>query len=412
MAASMAYDWPAARSLEVAYAAFVEGRPFNDYTLPFVSLLSGGRMRKLLRRHLPGNIEDLPIPFFCVSSNLNTGKSNVHQRGEIWKALSASAALPGVMPPAVYRGQLAIDGSVLNSLPVDVMQEMPVAQVIAVDLSTRKEYKLEYKYVPSAWTILKSKLFGGKRARVPGLATLMLKSTEIGTVARVRELVARADLLLAPAVERFNILDVTRFHEIVEAGYEHAREMLPGWAGAPGRPRRLLGRQKLPRHHDGVLAALVRGVVVRPAADLVEALAVVQRDRARIGRPHFQEDPVGHVPARDVHQPAQQVPAVAVALVLGLDADVEHVRLAGGAAEHAVADDAGAAVEHPAFVADPQAVAEDARRPREMRRRAVRSPTPPRCRPGAWRGSARRRTAARSSRDSGAAPAGAATARA
>lgn len=229
MAASMAYDWPAAKSVQVAHEAFVKGKPFTDYTLPFVSLLSGGRMRKLLRRHLPGEIEDLPIPFFCVSSNLSTGKSNVHQRGSIWKALSASAALPGVMPPAVYRGQLAIDGSVLNSLPVDVMQQMPVAKVIAVDLSTRKEYALDYKHVPSAWTMLRSKIFGGKRARVPGLATLMLKSTEIGTVARVRELVGRADLLLAPAVERFNILDVTRFHDIVEAGYAHARERLPAW---------------------------------------------------------------------------------------------------------------------------------------------------------------------------------------
>jgi NTE family protein len=237
MAASMAYDWPAARSLQAAHDAFVKGKPFSDYTLPFVSLLSGGRMRKLLRRHLPGNIEDLPIPFFCVSSNLTTGKSNVHQRGEIWKALSASAALPGVMPPAVYRGQLAIDGSVLNSLPVDVMQEMPVARVIAVDLSTRKEYALDYKYVPSAWTILRSKLFGGKRARVPGVATLMLKSTEIGTVARVRELVKRADLLLAPAVDRFNILDVTRFDDIVEAGYAHAREVLPGWLASQAATR-------------------------------------------------------------------------------------------------------------------------------------------------------------------------------
>ena len=62
---------------------------------------------------------------------------------------------------------------------------------------------------------------------------------------------------------------------------------------------------------------------------------------------------------------AQDVTAVAVALVLGRDADVEHVRFAGGAAEHAIADDAGPAIEHPAFVADPQAVAEDAGRPGE-----------------------------------------------
>ena len=230
MAAAMSYDWPAAQAISVAYEAFVKGKPFSDYTLPLVSLLRGRRMRRLLRQHLPGNIEDLPIPFFCVSSNLSTGASNVHQRGPLWLALSASAALPGVMPPAVHHGQLAIDGSVLNSLPVDVMQTMPVGRVIAVDLSTRKEYLLDYKHVPSAWALLRSRLFGGKRRiRVPSLATLMLKSTEIGTVARVRELGARADLLLTPSVYQFNILDVSCFHKVVEAGYAHAREAIPAW---------------------------------------------------------------------------------------------------------------------------------------------------------------------------------------
>jgi predicted acylesterase/phospholipase RssA len=237
MAVAMAYDWPAARTIDVAYQAFVKGKPFSDYTLPLVSLLRGRRMRRLLREHLPGNIEDLPIPFFCLSSNLSTGASNLHQRGPLWLALSASAALPGVMPPAVHHGQLAIDGSVLNSLPVDVMQTMPVGRVIAVDLSTRKEYLVDYKHLPSAWTLLRSRLFGGKRRiRVPSLATLMLKSTEIGTVARVRELGARADLLLAPSVSRFNILDVSCFYKVVEAGYEHAREAIPAWIERTEKP--------------------------------------------------------------------------------------------------------------------------------------------------------------------------------
>ena len=96
---------------------------------------------------------------------------------------------------------------------------MPVGRVIAVDLSTRKEYLLDYEHVPSPWALLASRWFGaGRRVRVPSLATLILKSTEIGTVARVRELGARADLLLAPSVYKFNILDVSCFHRVVVAG--------------------------------------------------------------------------------------------------------------------------------------------------------------------------------------------------
>ncbi len=233
MGASMAYDWPAERSEQVSRDAFVGGKPFADYTLPLVSLLSGKRMRRLLRRHLPGHIEDLPLPFFCLSSNLASGQVNLHTRGLLWHALASSAALPGVMPPTVHESQLAIDGSVLNSLPVDVMQAMPVARVIAVDLSSRKDYQLDYDRIPSGWRLVRAR-FGSKkrRLRIPNLATLMLKSTEIGTVARVREQTARADLLLAPAVSRFSMMDVSQFSKVVEAGYAAAREALPAWIAA------------------------------------------------------------------------------------------------------------------------------------------------------------------------------------
>ncbi len=230
MAAAIAQDWPPEQVIDAAYKAFVKGKPFSDYTLPLVSLLSGGRMVRLLRKVLPGNLEDLPIPFFCLSSNLSTGLSNVHTRGPTWHVLRASAALPGVMPPAVHDGHLAIDGSVLNSLPVDVMRSMPVARVIAVDLSTRKDYRIDYDHVPSGWALLRQRLLRSrKRIRLPGLATLILKSTEIGTVARVRELGGQANLLLAPPVTQFSILDVSRFHDVVEAGYLHARDALPEW---------------------------------------------------------------------------------------------------------------------------------------------------------------------------------------
>lgn len=230
MAASIAFDWTPQHCQDIARAAFVAGRPFSDYTLPLVSLLSGKRMRRLLREHLPGTIEDLPIPFFCLSSNLASGQVNLHQRGLLWTALASSAALPGVLPPTVHEAQLAIDGSVLNSLPVDVMQAMPVARIIAVDLSSRKDFQLDYDRIPSGWRLLLAR-FGSKRKRlrIPSLATLILKSTEIGSVARVREMSARADLLITPPVNRFSMMDVSRFDKVVAAGYQQTREQLPGW---------------------------------------------------------------------------------------------------------------------------------------------------------------------------------------
>jgi NTE family protein len=221
-----------------ARRAFVDGRPFGDYTIPLVSLLSGRRMVRLSQEHLAGEIEDLPLPFFCVSSNMNTGRINVHERGAIWRAISASAALPGVLPPVVHDAELAVDGAVLNNLPVDVMFDRPVGHVFAVELSARDAQIVDYEDLPSPWTLLRSRLLPfGRRYQVPGLATVLLKSSEIGTRAKALELGERADLLLAPPVREFGMMNVGQFDRVVEAGYRHALERIRAWqAGSTGAP--------------------------------------------------------------------------------------------------------------------------------------------------------------------------------
>lgn len=231
MACTIANDWSPQHAIDMAHAAFVKGKPLSDYTLPMVSLLSGGRLVKLTRKYLGVDIEDMPLPFFCVSSNLATGTLNVHERGPLWRAVRASAALPGVLPPVVHESQLVIDGAVLNTLPIDIMQTKPVGKVIGVDLSARKVHRIDYEEVPSAWSLLRTRVLPkkGPKVRVPSLATLMLKAIEIGTMSRVRELGARADLLICPPVSQFSMMDVKGFHTVVDAGYRHAAEVLPAW---------------------------------------------------------------------------------------------------------------------------------------------------------------------------------------
>lgn len=234
MGAAIAHDWGVDQAIANTREAFVGGKPFGDYTLPVISLLRGRRMQRLSARFFPGAIEDLPIPFFCVSSNLGTGNVNLHERGLVWQATCASAALPGVMPPAVHQGQLAVDGAMLNNLPVDLMQDKLVGQVVAVDLTSRRQTEVAFDEVPSPWAVLRGRLLPfskrfGKRYSLPGAATMMLKATELGTRHRVLELASRADLLLRPPVGRFSMLSVQHFDEVVAAGQDHAMEQVAAW---------------------------------------------------------------------------------------------------------------------------------------------------------------------------------------
>ena len=229
--ATMATGWPYEEMLEKARAAFVHAKPFSEWTLPLISLIRGKRIWRQLKRFLDLDIEDLPTPFFCVSCNFNSGALNLHESGPLPLALRASAALPGVLPPAVYQRQLAIDGMVLNNLPVDLMQHKPVGRIVAVDLSSTKEYQVEYNYLPSPWLVLRQRLLPfGRKVRAPSLMTVMLKATELGTLAHVRELGQRADLLLTPPVRQFGMMDLGAMDKIVAAGYAYAKPEVAAWA--------------------------------------------------------------------------------------------------------------------------------------------------------------------------------------
>jgi len=227
MAAAIALDLPPEEAIARARAAFVDGKPFGDMTLPVISLLRGQRMERLIGEYLGGMIEDLPIPFFCLTSSLGSGESRLHDRGSLPAALRASVSIPGVFPPAVVDGQLTIDGGILDNLPVDRMRGRPVGRVIAVDLSGRQTYQVDYAAVPSPWALLAGRYLPFRRRyRVPGFLTVMLKAAEIGTMRTAREAGLRADLLLRPDVNRFSLTDVKPFEAIVAAGYESARSAL------------------------------------------------------------------------------------------------------------------------------------------------------------------------------------------
>ncbi len=135
VAAGVACEWDDQALLQAMRLAFVTGHPLRDLTLPLIALTRGQRATRLLRAAFgTRRIEDLPIPFFCVSSNLSAGRVDVHTRGVLWKWLRAGAAIPGLLPPVLDDGMVHVDGAVLNNLPTDVMHDAGMRELIAVDI--------------------------------------------------------------------------------------------------------------------------------------------------------------------------------------------------------------------------------------------------------------------------------------
>ena len=87
-------------------------------------------------------IEDLALPYLCVSTNLSRAAQTVHERGPLVRAIRASIALPGVLPPVVLGEDLHVDGGLVNNLPIDVMAAKPeIGTVLAVDVSAEVEMR-------------------------------------------------------------------------------------------------------------------------------------------------------------------------------------------------------------------------------------------------------------------------------
>ena len=70
------------------------------------------------------SFNDLPTPFACVATDLNTGKQHVFHDGSLALALRATMSLPGIFTPVHSGNNLYADGGLLNNLPVDVAQSM------------------------------------------------------------------------------------------------------------------------------------------------------------------------------------------------------------------------------------------------------------------------------------------------
>ena len=100
-----------------------------------MSLLRSKKIRDLLVEHLKiKNIEDFPLPFKCVATDLYSGQLHVFDKGEAAVAIQASSTIPSVFRPVSLGDELLVDGGCLCRVPVKIVKEMGADVVVAVDV--------------------------------------------------------------------------------------------------------------------------------------------------------------------------------------------------------------------------------------------------------------------------------------
>jgi NTE family protein len=216
--------------------------------------IQGQKLDLLLRElTLPvahiSDFDALPISFRAVASDIERGEAWVMSKGDLATSIRASMSVPAVFAPVLVDGRLLVDGGIVGNLPVEVMQQMDVDVIIAVDV----EFPLYgAEDLDSALTITEQML------------TILIRKETMRQVA----LLGERDVLIRPELGMFASTDFANIVETIAPGSDAARNEAGKLAALSLEPAawqahlRSRGRPAAPDStlafvrvvHDGVLA--------------------------------------------------------------------------------------------------------------------------------------------------------------
>jgi NTE family protein len=222
--AGPALGWSDERLDREIRKAFVQSDPLSDLAFPLVAMTRARKVAGLLEDAY-GDIDmaDMPLPFFAVSSNLTSGKLEVHRTGLLRRAMRASIAIPGVMPPVVIDGQVLVDGAVLKNFPTSVMRQLNSGPIIGVDMSQTRGVDPEALQNPPSWWRW---ILSGAWKRGPPIVSVLMRSATITTDAEMGEARGQADVLVLPDPGGSDIRDWKVYDGPVAAGHAAMRAAL------------------------------------------------------------------------------------------------------------------------------------------------------------------------------------------
>ena len=89
-------------------------------------LVKGERVIKEIKSFVPEvNIEDLPIPFTAIATDLYTGEEVIFREGPLFNAIRASISIPSMFKPVKWKGRTLVDGGMVNTFPLNRVQRTP-----------------------------------------------------------------------------------------------------------------------------------------------------------------------------------------------------------------------------------------------------------------------------------------------
>ncbi|MDA7949734.1 MAG: patatin-like phospholipase family protein [Hyphomicrobiaceae bacterium] len=207
---------------------FVTNGAMRRATWPRYSFLDHKVFDTCLEKHYgTTRIEDLSIPYFAISTNLSDNRMHCIREGKLWWGIRASSAVPGLLPP-VYTpdGQVLVDGSLLDNVPLKQMCDLKSGPnvIINFDPPEIRVSGFAYDRLPSRAELIRSMLFPFFREpppKAPGPGSILTRSLAVKRQ-DFRQFLTETDLLFVPPIpDGMSILDWRRHAELRQQAYEY-----------------------------------------------------------------------------------------------------------------------------------------------------------------------------------------------
>ncbi len=182
--------------------------PFDKFKISVPPAYSGGQniyhvlVRLLYHVKDVKDFNQLPIPFVCLATNVETGEEVILNKGYLPEAIMASGTLPSLFEPAIVDGKVLIDGGVVNNYPIHKVKELGADVIIGIDVQNG--------------------LSG--REDLLSATEILLQINNFQSAADMQEKSKQTTIYIKPNMEGYSVLDFNHGNAIISLGEAAARK--------------------------------------------------------------------------------------------------------------------------------------------------------------------------------------------
>lgn len=184
--------------------------PFDKFKIGLPTALSKGmynfNLLSRLTKHVGhiNNFNELPIPFFCIATDVERGTEVILDKGVLAQVMVASGAIPSLYNPIEIDGQLLVDGGVVNNYPIEEVKNKGADIIIGVDVQDGLKNRSELK----------------------GASSVLVQITNFSMIEKMENKRAQTDIYIKPDIQGYTVLSFDEGEKIIPKGKTAALEVI------------------------------------------------------------------------------------------------------------------------------------------------------------------------------------------